>query len=507
MKKIKPTIIFIIFIGSFFIVSNILAMSIEVISPQFIIPGETRVSVFGRDFGEEFNYGTLYMEGTRITKANWTDTKISFNAPLDINPGRIEVKQSDGSGGYSEIVHSNYYYLQPAIDSFSPKSGAVGDIITIKGRNLENVFPKNVYPISMQIYVGGTTVGKQNILTWGNNKIVIKVPSGAKSGKIEIRIKADNSIVEIKGSSSENFKVLEASANDPLSPYQEYLHRVKIRDAWDYSVGTYDITVAVIDSGIYIHHPDLKDNIWKNTKEIEGNNVDDDKNGYIDDIFGWNFVDNNNQMDITFDKDDHGTMVAGIIGAKNNNYIGISGINKYVKLMPLLILSKYKSADFDEVAKAIKYAVDNGADIINLSFGTQGTVGYTTALDNAIKYAYENNVLLVAAAGNGDVETGSGQDLNFVKESPVCNDNNKNMVLGVGALSDNDFVSKTNWSNYGTYIDIWAPGENILTTSKPEYSNYQLDYFYGDGTSFAAPIVSGIAALIKAKYPDIVNAF
>ncbi len=487
---------------------------IDSITPKEITPGETLITITGSNFGSDFNSGTLYISGSSlfdsswvaITKASWSSNSISFIAPVETIAGRVKVRIYKGYPNYTDFTYSDYFNIKPTITSYSNTSGKEGDEVTIYGSNFKNNnfgTDRSItyYP---EVYFNGV---KASVLDWQNNYIKVKAPNGATTGTITVKIKTDelNSEVSTMG---KIFEILQGVASDDLSAYQKYLQRVKIKDAWSYSTGSSNVIVAVIDSGIYINHPDLVGNIWKNTREIEGNGKDDDKNGYIDDIYGWNFVDDNNWMDITFDKDDHGTMVAGIIGAKHDNGIGISGINKNIRLMPLLILSKYKSADNTKVSKAIRYAVDNGASIINLSFGTRGTVGYTTDFDDAIKYAFEHNILIIAAAGNGDVETGLGQDLSFIKESPVCNDGDRNMILGVGALSDTDEMRRTNWSNYSTsvnYVDVWAPGENILTTSKPEYSNYQNYYYYGDGTSFAAPIVTGIAALIKARHPEITN--
>ncbi|MFA6500635.1 MAG: S8 family serine peptidase [Patescibacteria group bacterium] len=256
--------------------------------------------------------------------------------------------------------------------------------------------------------------------------------------------------------------------------------------------------MAVIDDGVYTGHPDLDSNIWINNGDIEGNGKDDDHNGYIDDRWGWNFIANSKDMTTL---GTHGTMVAGIIGAESNNNTGISGINWNVKLMPVIACNNSGCGD-QAITSAVKYAVDNGADIINLSLA--GSVfNYTDDFNTAIKYAFDRNVLVVVAAGNGDVEGGIGRNLNTTKVSPVCNDGNENMVLGVGAINANNQI--TSWSNYGNCVDVYAPGENIVSTAVPAHSTLSGFYDTADGTSFSTPIVSGIAALIKAKYPEIKN--
>jgi len=285
--------------------------------------------------------------------------------------------------------------------------------------------------------------------------------------------------------------------NDQYLYKQHYLYSIKAFDGWNMKDSGNNVIVAIIDDGIYVNHPDLRQNIWTNNREIIGNNKDDDNNGYVDDYYGWDFVSNTREM-TTYG--DHGTMVAGIIGAIKNNNIGIIGIASGVKLMPVIACNS-KGCNTDAVTKAIKYAVDNGANIINLSLGTTGVTTYTDAYNDAIKYAYNKNVLIVASAGNGDTQGQIGQNLIQIPVSPVCNDNDNNMVLGVSGV-DSEGVY-LNWANYGKCVDVVAPASDIFSTSIPDSS----DSFYStkSGTSFSAPIVSGLAALIKSKYPTIKN--
>ncbi|MDO8592336.1 MAG: S8 family serine peptidase [bacterium] len=255
------------------------------------------------------------------------------------------------------------------------------------------------------------------------------------------------------------------------------------------------IIVAVIDEGVWISHPDLSQNIWVNPGEISNNKTDDDHNGYIDDYYGWNFLDNNNDMET---KGSHGTSVAGIIAAIDNSQ-GIVGVASGAKIMPLIACNN-SGCNQDAVINAIKYATDHGANVINLSLGTHGYLGYKDDYNNVINYAYNHNVVIVASAGNGDVESASsrGQNLDIMPASPVSNDvNNINMVLGVGALN-------APWSNYGSAVDVVAPGIHIISTVVPIYDD---GYYYGfvDGTSFSAPFVSGAVALYKALYPQKKN--
>lgn len=261
-----------------------------------------------------------------------------------------------------------------------------------------------------------------------------------------------------------------------------------------------NVIVAVIDDGVWQEHPDLSHSSWINIKEIPGDNIDNDNNGYVDDYYGWNFIDNNSNM---APKGSHGTFVAGIISAAHNE-IGIVGIAPQAKIMSLIVCDS--GCGRSSVGKAIRYATDNGAGVINLSLGSEGYLGYSSEYDDAIQYAYSKDVVLVAAAGNGDPSGAGtvGQNLDFVKVSPVSNDvHGINTVLGVGALKRKE-RAQTSWSNYGKYVDVWAPGERIFSTSVPMYEDGD-SYTYKSGTSFSAPIVSATVALMRGKQGSLKN--
>lgn len=281
------------------------------------------------------------------------------------------------------------------------------------------------------------------------------------------------------------------ASQDKYREYQKYLGLIGYYAPVEASYKGDNIIVAVIDSGVWLQHPDFKGVSWINNKEISGNGLDDDNNGYIDDQYGWNFIDNNNDLTT---KTSHGTAVAGIIAAQHNS-IGLAGIAPNVKIMSLISCDD-QACPRKSVTEAIKYAVDNGADIINLSLGGNGYVGYTSDYNFVIDYAFNKGVIIVAAAGNGDIESGeqTGQNLDFLKVSPACNDGGDNKVIGVGADAD--------WSNYGSCVDIIAPGENIPVLGVPLHDS---EYSFMNGTSFSAPMVAAGAALIKSAYPNLKN--
>jgi len=252
-------------------------------------------------------------------------------------------------------------------------------------------------------------------------------------------------------------------------------------EAWDLQTGVPGIVVAVVDSGTDIDHEDLVANLWKNLDEIPGNGQDDDANGYVDDVDGWDFYNGNNDPRGPYF---HGTHVAGIVAATTDNGIGIAGLagggfgSSGARIMPLGVGDF--SPDASVLDDAILYAADNGAKIITLSL----TVGQSSAIDAAIEYAHDQKgVFLDCAAGNAS--------------GPVAYPANHPMVIAVAATDAND--NRANFSNFGPEIELAAPGVGILST-QPGNS-----YGYSDGTSFAAPHVAGLAALVFSAAPDLGN--
>ncbi|MDD2646743.1 MAG: S8 family serine peptidase [Patescibacteria group bacterium] len=290
-----------------------------------------------------------------------------------------------------------------------------------------------------------------------------------------------------------------------------YLNKIQAPQAWDIVRGGFeDVTIAVLDTGVDIDNPDLKDNIWVNKKEIPGNGIDDDKNGYVDDYYGWDFVKNTSDPRPKFEDIftagaiNHGTIVAGTAAAMGDNGQGVAGITWKSKIMPLRVLNGQGVGSIDAVIAAVNYAKNSGAKIINLSF-----VGTSPSdfLAQALKQAWREGVFIVAAAGNE--ATGQTENLNNVPSYPVCLDANDtdNYIIGVGATYQ--FDRKASFSNYGSNcVDIMAPGSRIFSTLayNPNLPDYK-DRFggYWSGTSVATPLVSGAAALIKSLNPLLTN--
>jgi hypothetical protein len=295
--------------------------------------------------------------------------------------------------------------------------------------------------------------------------------------------------------------------NDPKLSFQDYLQEINIGDAWQVVTGSKKIVVAVIDTGVDLDHPDLKKNIWQNKKEIPDNKIDDDQNGFVDDVFGWDFVENDNDPNPTLAEGyhrnaiNHGTVMSGIIAGKANNYRGIAGISWNSQIMALRVLDHQGVGTTDVVARAIDYAVDNGAHIINLSFVGRGN---SQTLKESIENAYKKGVVVVAAAGN-EINLGQDLDIEENRSYPVCYKTENGIDPVIGVSSVNSFDRLAGFSNYGSdCIDVSAPGVRLFSTAyyDPENRFFREKHLGGwTGTSVSAPIVSGVAALIKSINP------
>ena len=256
-------------------------------------------------------------------------------------------------------------------------------------------------------------------------------------------------------------------------------------EAWATTTGSSSVVVAVIDSGVDTNHPDLAANIWTNSGEscpgCATDGVDNDGNGYVDDIHGWDFVNDDNNA---FDDNGHGTHVAGTIGAVGSNGVGVTGVNWNVQIMPLKFIGANGQGTADDAVRAILYATRMGAVVSNNSWGGEE---FSQALEDAIADADAHGSLFVAAAGNSARDTDARPDYPSGFDLPN--------VLTVGATDQNDV--RAWFSNYGRRsVDLAAPGTNIYSTW-PGGS-----YRFLDGTSMAAPHATGVAALAKAAFPS-----
>lgn len=297
-------------------------------------------------------------------------------------------------------------------------------------------------------------------------------------------------------------QVLALTPDDDFYSDQWYLEQIEAPDAWEVTTGSAEVIVAVLDAGTDIDHPDLRDNLWTNSGEVASNGEDDDANGFIDDVRGWDFVDDDSNpmpddgTEADVDAVSHGTLIAGLVGAVGDNDRGVAGVNWEVSILPLRMLDASGSGTSEAASAAIDYAVAQGADVINLSFA--GDVN-DPLLRRAVRDAYRAGVVVVAAMGNDSRDTDSQPVY------PACfQSSDEDWVIGVGSTDVDDYRSL--FSNFGeNCVDLSAPGEDIFGLSFEEEDDGFSDFYLGgwSGTSMSAPLVTGAAALLLSIYPDL----
>lgn len=272
----------------------------------------------------------------------------------------------------------------------------------------------------------------------------------------------------------------EVIPNDPSYGSLWGMPKIDAPTAWDTTTGSSSVVVAVVDTGVDYNHEDLSANMWVNPDEIAANGLDDDGNGKIDDVKGWDFVSNDNDP---MDDHNHGTHVSGTIAGVGNNGTGVVGVTWSSKIMPLKFLGADGYGYTSDGISAINYAVSEGADVINNSWG--GSSSGDPAVEEAINSAHDANIVVVSAAGNANQDA--------IGHSPAY----INSTITVASSTSAD--AKSSFSNYGGKIDVAAPGSAIYsTTPSNTYSTF-------NGTSMATPHVAGLAALLLAADPTLNN--
>jgi subtilisin family serine protease len=298
--------------------------------------------------------------------------------------------------------------------------------------------------------------------------------------------------------------------NDPYLSSQWAVHSandadIDMPEAWDIEQGDPAVVIAIVDTGLDWGHPDLAPNVWHNPGEIPGNGVDDDANGFIDDVYGWDCGDNDSDprpepyLEAGIDVGFHGTHCAGIAAARTNNALGIAGASWGCAVMGLKVTSASGSFTTQAVTNAFLYAIQAEVDVISMSFG--GTFQDFGFMQSLVDDATQAGIVCVAAAGN---------DNSGVVFYPAGLDN----VLAVGAT--NQLNQRAAFSSYGAWVDVAAPGEHIWSCVQTNYSwdlltqllfalLYEWDgvnpYMYSDGTSMACPLVAGVCALVRSAAP------
>ncbi|MBQ4869301.1 peptidase S8 [Priestia megaterium] len=267
---------------------------------------------------------------------------------------------------------------------------------------------------------------------------------------INTLIKIYNKLEEVEYAEPNHMLKAFYTPNDPFFAYQYGPQKVQAPDAWDVTTSNGNIKIAIIDTGVQLNHPELAIKLWPGYNFVEGNLNPNDGNG-------------------------HGTHVAGIAGALTENSLGIAGIAPSASIIPVRALDNSGNGTLSNIANAITYSTNAGAKVINLSLGSsQGSI----TLENAINYAWNQGVVIVAAVGNEASNT-----LTY----PAAYQN----VIAVASTDIND--QKSDFSNYGTWVEVSAPGSTILSTYTGSY------YAYLSGTSMACPHVAGLAALLAAQ--------
>jgi len=301
---------------------------------------------------------------------------------------------------------------------------------------------------------------------------------------------------------------------DPLFSSQWGMKDIGVENAWKINRGN-KIIVAVIDTGVDYTHEDLLPSLWRNPGEIPDNGIDDDKNGFVDDVIGWDFLDKDNKpYDLAAanlgdllngGNPGHGTHCSGNVAAKGQNGKGISGVAPNAQIMALRFIGNKGGTTADAVL-AIKYAVDNGAKVLSNSWGSEGEDpadgDSNQALRDAVQYAQDHDVLFVAAAGNGHQGKGYDNDTDAKPGYPASYPNDN--IISVAAIDvNNNFGSFSNWGRQS--VDIAAPGVKVFsTTVTGKYSDQVIPILGAnwDGTSMACPHVAGAAALYWSVHPE-----
>ena len=302
--------------------------------------------------------------------------------------------------------------------------------------------------------------------------------------------------------------------NDPYLATQWHLGTsvaaVRARPGWDIETGSANVPIGIVDTGVDVGHPDLAAKIWHNPGEIPANGLDDDGNGYVDDVTGWDFGDGDADPSpepmfdpvVGIDVGWHGTFVAGLAAAATNNAGGIAGVAWGCPVMPLKVADAAGDLPLSAVTEAVGYAIDNGASVLNFSLGTSDTLALPF-FQPLVTAAFDAGIVCVASAGNDGTD-----QMNF----PAACDS----VLSVAATNSSN--NRADFSNWGGRVDIAAPGESVWSSIARNYpyDDFSLIFFevlwyyddvnpymYNDGTSFSSPIVAGAAALVRSHFPAL----
>jgi len=424
---------------------------------------------------------------------------------------------------------SNLLAGEYLVEFYKTGNGELAQFTKIHGGSLNLVSRAgNLYKWTVSSDSNPLSISDNNIVhIQKNNSIrLIENPSLAKNQEALRELARTNKLQITDGPAYPDnpeitSSVTQATGKDPMLTKQWGFAQINGAQAQGLSPQGKNIVVAVTDTGVDYTHQDLVNQMWRNEKEIPGNGVDDDKNGYIDDIVGWDFAsDDNKPYDLSMSLIDilmgggnpgHGTHVAGVIGAAANNAMGIIGVAPRVKIMALRFITEKGQGTTEAAIKAVDYAVENGAHIINASWGGEKGEEGDEELLKAIERAKAKGVLFIAAAGNGRPDQAAGKSIGFNNDTdpkPVlpASFNLENMIT-VAAIDVGQKLGE--FSNFGPKsVHIGAPGVNILSTVPGnKYQDVIIELgtmkITWDGTSMAAPHVAGAVALLWSIDPNM----
>lgn len=395
------------------------------------------------------------------------NTKSNFNLRLDGLRADADVKliQDRNRNGIVDSGETLDYSLE---------IGTVPDVI-----NVSNLAPGTYY-VQVSSFLSNSTNYNLNLSATSIPELNIPTPSGSFNSNYGYGLVNANAAVSHTLNRSSLFPDI-----PDLGGTNGALDVINAPEVWNQNITGNGIVVAVVDSGVDYTHPDLDGNIWRNADEIAGNGIDDDRNGYIDDIRGWDFVaSDNNPMDMSFKG--HGTHIAGAIAAERNDF-GITGVAPNAKIMPVRVLDAFGGGSLNNIAAGIRYAADNGANVINLSLGGDFS---SNQVNDAIQYANNKGSVVVMAAGN----EGNNQP-----SYPARNADSLGIAVGSidvrGRMADSSNRAGSRPLDY-----LVAPGVDISSTIPDD------DYKVESGTSMATPQVAGVAALVLNANPTLTPA-
>ncbi|MEG4067414.1 S8 family serine peptidase [Microcoleus sp. Pol11C2] len=395
------------------------------------------------------------------TKSNFSLRLDGLRADADVK--LIQDRNRNGVVDFGETI------------DYSLESGIVPDVI-----NVSNLAPGTYY-VQVSSFLGNSTNYNLNLSATSIPEQNLPTPSGIFNSNYGYGLVNANAAVSTTLNRSNPFPDI-----PDLGGNNWVLDAINTPEVWNQNITGNGIVVAVVDSGVDYTHPDLDENIWQNPGEIAGNGIDDDRNGYIDDIRGWDFVaSDDNPMDL--DLYGHGTHIAGAIAAEGNDF-GITGVAPNAKIMPVRVLDASLYGELNNIAAGIRYAADNGANVINLSLGNEFSP--STQVNEAIEYANNKGSVVVMAAGN----------LGHIQPAYPAR-NADRLGIAVGSIDINGRMADTSNRAGSTPLDyLVAPGVDIYSTTP--YNTYDTL----TGTSMATPQVAGVAALVLNANPTLTPA-